>query len=83
MKSHATYAGDPRNHATDLAELRAEVERIRQAPVVAMWSPCCGFLRAGDHWTPGSMHSSLCIIQRGGTLGPTIRLVPHHEDRAL
>lgn len=29
MKSHATYAGDPRHHHTDLAELRAEVERLR------------------------------------------------------
>lgn len=29
MKSHATYAGDPRNHHTDLAELRAANERLR------------------------------------------------------
>lgn len=28
MKTHATYAGDPRHHATDLAELRAENERL-------------------------------------------------------
>lgn len=31
MKSAATYAGDPRHHATDLAELRAENERLAQA----------------------------------------------------
>lgn len=29
MKSAATYAGDPRHHHTDLAELRAENDRLR------------------------------------------------------
>lgn len=29
MKSLHTYAGDPRHHADDIAELRAEVEALR------------------------------------------------------
>lgn len=61
---------------------RVEDELLRELPVVvAMWSPCCGLVRAGGHWQPGTMHNGACRDRHAGVLGPTVRLVAHPEDR--
>jgi len=47
-------------------------------PGTILWSPCCDIIRITDR--PGTVHSGLCRSKHNGTLGPTIRLVPHPHD---
>jgi hypothetical protein len=44
-----------------------------------LWSPCCDIIRFTDN--KSTVHSGLCRTRHNGVLGPTIRLVPHPDDR--
>lgn len=74
---------EARNPGIDMDEVRRSRARggIEVNSVVAMWSPCCKMLRAGDHWSEGSMHDGGCRNRHGGILGPAVRLVVHPVDK--
>ncbi len=61
MKSPATYAGDPRHHADDLAELRAENATLHDL-VDALRDDVARITRSRDEWEANEAAAAKTVI---------------------
>lgn len=72
MKSEATYAGDPRHHHTDIAELRAENERLAAAAEIIERIMT-------QHWDLAACRCWVCVEGRDAGLCPRERYLLRGE----